>query len=248
MPRRFPALAYALSLPLFLLVPAAGFPQTLGTQTDVVSEVIGLAPQLVAFAGSDANFRSLVTGLNQGTPVSLVTATPDGLTQTVTFTPSGAMSAADIARALESARQQLISRGVAAPSALQIGTTLMGGALPTPAGTVQVNPVLTQAGALAPSASTGATVPPLGAVNPTSNLTVNTQPTAVPATVGSTTTTTSGTTSSGSAAIGNGNTGTPAAPGVVFSGPNPIFTSTPAPATTNPNGSPSPAAQMQGRR
>jgi hypothetical protein len=209
--RRLPA--YVLSLAL--IAPAAGYAQTLGTPTDVVSEVIGLAPQLVAFAGSDANFRNLVTGLNQGAPVSLVTATPDGLTQTVTFTPSGVMSATDIARTLESARQQLISRGVAAPSALQIGTTLVGGALPTPAGTVQVNPVLAQPGAVAtlPNASTGATAPPLGA-----------------------------------APAGTGTTGTPASPGVVFSGPNPIFTSTPAPATTNPSGPPSPAVQMQGHR
>ena len=238
MPRRLPALALALSL----LAPAAGFPQALGTPTDVVSQVIGLAPQLVAFAGSDANFRSLVTGLSQGTPVTLVTATPDGLTQTVTFTPSGAMSATDIVRTLESARQQLITRGVAAPNALQIATTLVGGALPTPAGTVPVNPVLTQAGGLAPQpgASTGASTPPLGAQASTPNLTINTQPTAAPAATGATT--------SGSTAIGTGNTGAPASPGVVFSGPAPIFTTTPAPATTNPNGPASPAVQMQGRR
>ena len=236
--RRLPALTLALSL----LAPAAGFSQMPGTQSDVVSQVIGLAPQLVVFAGSDANFRNLVQGLSQGTPVTLVTATPDGLTQTVTFTPAGTMSATDIVRTLETTRQQLITRGVAAPNALQIATALVGGALPTPAGTVQVNPLLTRAGAIVPppSASAGASAPRLGAVSSSSspNLIVSTQPTTV---------TTTGTTT-GSSAIGTGNTGTPAAPGVVFSGPNPIFTSTPAPATGSPNGAPSPAVQMQGRR
>src|SRR5690348_13380435 len=161
--RRLPALALALSL----LAPAAGFSQTVGSSSDVASQVIGLAPQLVAFAGSDTNFQNLVQGLSQGTPVTLVTAQPDGLTQTVTFTPSGAMSATDIARTLETARQQLITRGVSAPTALQIGTTLVGGSLTTAAGTVQVNPVLPLAGGVVtpPSASAGATAPRFGSVS-----------------------------------------------------------------------------------
>jgi len=243
MPRRLPALAFALSL----LAPISGFPQTAGTPTDVVSQVIGLAPQLVAFAGSDTNFQNLVQGLSQGTPVTLVTATPDGLTQTVTFTPSAAMSATDIVRTLEAARQQLITRGVATPTALQIGTTLVGGALTTAAGTVQVNPVLPQAGAMVtPSASAGATTPRLGSVSTssTSNLSMTTQPTTSTTTTtgtitGTTTGTTAGTTSIGPAITNNNGT---------FVAPNPIFSNAPASAATNPNGNPAPAVQMQGRR
>jgi hypothetical protein len=34
----------------------------------------------------------------------------------------------------------------------------------------------------------------------------------------------------------------------VFSGPTPIFTTTPQAATTNPNGAPPPAVQMQGHK
>jgi hypothetical protein len=243
MPRKSSTRIFALSLALLVLAPASGFPQTVGTPSDVVSQVIGLAPQLVVFAGSDANFRALVTGLNEGTPVTLVTVTPDGLTQTVTFTPTGTMSATDIARTLENARQQLISRGVAAPSALQIGTTLVGGTLTTAAGSVQVDPLLTQTGAVAANASTGASAPRVGGTSSTSStkLTVTTQPT----------TTTTGTTSVTTGAAGSSstaNTGTSAAPGVVLSGPNPIFTTTPAPAITSPNGNPSPAVQMQGHR
>jgi hypothetical protein len=251
MPRKLSALL----LTLALLGPATGFTQIL-SPSDVVSQVLGLAPQLVAFAGSDTNFRSLVQGLNLGTPVTLVTVTADGLTQTVTFTPAGNMSAADIARTLEAARQQLITRGIGAPTAQQIGTALVGGSLPTPAGTVQVTPVITTAtpGGIRPSASTGASAPAprFGSTNPPSNLSIDIQPTTTTSTTGTTTTTTGSTsttgTTTGTTSTGTGNTGTPAAPGVVFSGPTPIFTTTPQAATTNPNGAPPPAVQMQGHK
>ena len=52
-------------------------------------QVERLAPQLVGFAGSPGNFESLVNGLAAGVPVTLTTATADGVTQTVTFTPPG---------------------------------------------------------------------------------------------------------------------------------------------------------------
>jgi hypothetical protein len=102
-----------------------------------------LAPQLLAFAGSSGNFAALVSGLSQGVPVTLLTPTPDGRLQVATFTPPIVGGATEIARALEAARSSLISRGVAAPGAQQIGVALMGGGLPTPAGAVQVAGVLT---------------------------------------------------------------------------------------------------------
>jgi hypothetical protein len=255
--------AVILASALFGTAPSFAQTTTTAAPGDVISQVLGLAPQLVAFAGSDANFRSLVAGLSQGAPVTLVSTTPDGLTQTVTFTPAGTMSATDVARTLETARQQLISRGVGAPTAVQIGTTLVGGTLATPAGTAQVPSTVatvTPAGVRG-NASTGATIPRLGAANPTSNLTVETQATNTNgATTGAggtstntgatgTSTTSSGTGTSGTSA-GTGNTGTPASPGLVFSGPSPIFTTTPSASTgtTNPNGAPSPAVQMQGHR
>lgn len=93
-----------------------------------------LAPQLVAFAGSQSNFQSLVTGLAQGTPVQLVTVLPDGFTQVVTFTPTAPMSPSAIAQILETARQQLIGLGIGNPTAEQIGIALMGGIVPTALG------------------------------------------------------------------------------------------------------------------
>ena len=108
-------------------------------------EVQRLAPQLVAFAGSDANFQSLVNGLAQGTAVQISSALPNGFTQTVTFTPAAPMTPAQIAQVLEGARQQLIGLGIASPTAEQIGFTLMGGVVPTPLGGTPV------AGALRPN-------------------------------------------------------------------------------------------------
>src|SRR5436190_206604 len=74
-------------------------------------EVQRLAPQLVAFAGGQANFDNLVNGLASGTPISLTTLLPTGGTQVASFTPSGTMSALQIAQTLESVRQSLITRG-----------------------------------------------------------------------------------------------------------------------------------------
>ena len=98
-----------------------------------------LAPQLVTFAGSTINFQSLVNGLAAGAPVQLVTVLPNGFSQIVSFTPNAAMAPADIVRVLETARQQLIGLGIAAPTAEQIGFTLMGGIVPTALGGSQVN-------------------------------------------------------------------------------------------------------------
>jgi len=58
----------------------------------------------------------------------------------VTIAPSAPMSSADAARTLESARQALIARGIAQPTAQQIATALQGGTLSTAAGTSQLSP------------------------------------------------------------------------------------------------------------
>lgn len=132
-----------------LLAPLAATAQT--TQTTTTTTVVGvpasqdvarLAPQLIAFAGGQANFDNLVNGLALGTTVTLATALPNGQTQLVTFTPAGTLAPLQIAQTLEAARQGLISRGIAAPTGQQLAITLAGGALPTPTGNVQVNAAL----------------------------------------------------------------------------------------------------------
>ena len=106
---------------------------SVSAQTSVPATVTvqQLAPQLVAFAGSQTNFQNLVTGLAQGTPVQLFSVLPDGSTQLVTFTPSAPVPVAQIPSLLESTRQQLIGLGVATPTAQQLATALAGGIVPT---------------------------------------------------------------------------------------------------------------------
>lgn len=139
------ALLFSLALSISAFAQTAAVnTQTLPSATTLALplEVQRLAPQLIAFAGSDANFQNLVNGLASGTQVTLTTAGATG-TQTVTFTPTGAMTAQQIAQTLENVRQSLISRGIATPSAQQLATAITGGPLLTPAGpVVQVNGVV----------------------------------------------------------------------------------------------------------
>ena len=114
-----------------------------GQAINAAQQVQLLAPQLVAFSGSTANFQSLANGLVQGTPFTISGATPEGLLQTATITPSAGMTPSQAAQTLESARQLLITRGIAQPTAQQIGVALAGGALPTPLGTFQTPGTLT---------------------------------------------------------------------------------------------------------
>src|SRR5262245_25454745 len=120
----------------FLSLPAAA--QSIGAQQPIQNT----SPQLVSFAGSDANLQALSNGLTSGQTVTLVTPGPDGILQIVTFTPPAALGS-DTARALEQARTLLISRGIAQPSAQQVAVALMGGTLVTSAGPLQVQGILT---------------------------------------------------------------------------------------------------------
>ena len=118
------------------LACSAAHAQVVQTQIGVppALDVQRLAPQLVAFAGSDVNFQNLVNGLNLGLPITLATPLGAGVTQVVTFTPTGTMSALQIAQVLETARQTAIANGIATPTAQQVAVILNGGALPTATG------------------------------------------------------------------------------------------------------------------
>jgi hypothetical protein len=131
---------------LALALSAVASAQTTTTTTTVSpgsQQVQLLAPQLVAFSGSIGNFDSLVTGLTQGTPVTLTSIGADGVIQIVTFVPGSPLPAADVARTLETARQNLIARGIATPTAQQLTVALVGGTLTTPAGNNALSGVLT---------------------------------------------------------------------------------------------------------
>jgi hypothetical protein len=139
---------------LFLLL-AATLAFQASAQVATTLEVQRLAPQLVAFAGGDVNFANLVNGLALGAPVTLSTPLTTGGSQTFTFTPTGTMSPLQIAQFLESVRQSLISRGIASPTAQQLGATLAGGALATPTAATQ-SPAAAIQGANSPAATTSA--------------------------------------------------------------------------------------------
>lgn len=147
-----------------LAVSAAAAAQSTQFQTTAqpALEVQRLAPQLLAFAGGDANFNNLVNGLALGLPVTLSSATAPGVTQIVTFTPSGTMSVSQIAQLLETARQSLIARGIAAPSAEQLGAVLAGGTLSTALGATPVTALVGTSNGL--STSTASNVSPAAAL------------------------------------------------------------------------------------
>ena len=133
-----------------LALSTSAFPQAapqaqavpIDTSLSTALQVQRIAPQLVAFAGSEANFQALVNGLANGTPVTLTTVLPNGMTQVVNFASAGTMSTLQIAQTLENLRQSLIAKGVGAPTVQQVATAITGGALTTPAGTTQVNGVV----------------------------------------------------------------------------------------------------------
>jgi hypothetical protein len=127
---------------LAAVLAAAALPVFSQTISPSAQQVQLLAPQLVTFAGSGANFESLVNGLTQGTPVTLTTVSPDGFVQIVTFQPGSPLSALDAARTLETARQNLIGQGIGTPNAQQLATALVGGTLPTLTGTTPITGVL----------------------------------------------------------------------------------------------------------
>jgi hypothetical protein len=122
--------------------------------TPLAQEVLIIAPQLQAFAGSPANFESLATGLRTASEVTLTTLAGDGTQDIVHFTPAQSLSAADTARVLEAARQRLIASGIAAPGAREIGVALMGGTLATPSGTAKLEGLLKPADPKTPLAVT----------------------------------------------------------------------------------------------
>jgi hypothetical protein len=154
-----------------LALPIAAGAQTVQLQvgTQPALEVQRLAPQLVAFAGGDLNFANLVNGLALGVPVTLTSLVAPGVTQTVTFTPTGTMTPLQIAQTLEAARQSLIARGVSAPNAQQLAATLIGGTLQTPAGNTVVSALVpatipTTAAAASAAGSTASAPSPAAAI------------------------------------------------------------------------------------
>lgn len=99
-----------------------------------------LASGFSGFAGSESNAQSLVTGLRQGSEITLTapgaqSPGPAPVTDTTFVPPTRPMGYGNVRIALSLAREQLAQAGVNQPTPEQIRTALMGGTITTTHGT-----------------------------------------------------------------------------------------------------------------
>ncbi len=91
--------------------------------------------EFTAFAGSTANADALVTGLRNGTAITLTATDQKGATTSTTFTPpTGKMGYGNVFTSLALAEQQLANLGITQPTAQQLQAALAGGTVTTGAG------------------------------------------------------------------------------------------------------------------
>jgi hypothetical protein len=116
--------AIAWSFTALWLVSAAASAEATPPQTRLVNE-------FSAFAGSESNAQSLVTGLRGGSPITLVEPpTPTRPAVETTFVPpTRPMGFGNVSHALVLARADLARHGITDPNTEQIRTALMGGTL-----------------------------------------------------------------------------------------------------------------------
>lgn len=115
---------------------------TQARQTDSLTSTRGatvvsdrISSDFSGFAGSTANSDALVTGLRNGTAISLTTTDAKGTTTSTTFTPStGKMGYGNVFISLALAKQQLASLGITQPTAQQLQAALAGGTVTTSTG------------------------------------------------------------------------------------------------------------------
>jgi len=102
-----------------------------------------IGDHFVTFAGSEANADALVTGLHDGTVVSL-TSTANGQTTTTMITPpAGQLSYRNVYLSLALAEEDLTKLGITQPTAADIQAALTGGSVTTGSGSTAVTTPLT---------------------------------------------------------------------------------------------------------
>jgi hypothetical protein len=123
-------------------------PAVVTTGSGGSSQVEGrLVSQFSSFAGSEDNARSLVTGLRQGSEITLGTTASGGGQPapgtTTTFTPpTRPMGYGNVRITLALAQEQLSQAGITQPTPAQLQTALMGGTITN--GTGSTAPASTQ--------------------------------------------------------------------------------------------------------
>jgi hypothetical protein len=98
------------------------------------TEATKLSTQYSDWAGGRANAESLVAGLRNAAPITLVTNAPDRSVSIAGFTPSAPMSYGAVGTALSNAQRALSRIGVTQPNAEQIQAALIGGEVKTSRG------------------------------------------------------------------------------------------------------------------
>lgn len=102
-----------------------------------------LSADFAALAGTTANANALVTGLHDGSTVSLTTVA-SGTSQTKTFTPAtGKLGYGNVFISLALAQSELTKAGIANPTPDQLVAALNGGNVTVGGKTVALNGVLT---------------------------------------------------------------------------------------------------------
>lgn len=106
-----------------------------------------LSSQYVGLAGSPKNADALVTGLRDGTRITLL-ASPDGQNPgapSATFTPAtGKLGYGNINIALSLAKADLAKLGIGSPTPAQLAAALNGGTVSTATGSVTMAGILAQ--------------------------------------------------------------------------------------------------------
>jgi hypothetical protein len=96
-----------------------------------------IASQYSSWAGSRANAEAIVTGLHDGSPITIVTTGADRSMSLAGFSPAGPMSYDNVKNALLSAQRALVRMGISKPTAEQIQAALIGGEVELPGGRTQ---------------------------------------------------------------------------------------------------------------
>jgi len=98
------------------------------------TETARLTSQYTDWVGGKANAEALVTGLRNGSPITIVTSGADHTVSIAGFTPSAPMSYSAVASALAGAHRSLTRMGISRPTAEQIQAALIGGEVMLPSG------------------------------------------------------------------------------------------------------------------
>jgi len=105
--------------------------------TAPASDTGRIASQYSSWAGSRANAEALVTGLRNGSTVTIVTTGADQSMSVAGFSPSSPMSYGNVNNTLLGAQRSLARAGITKPTAEQIQAALIGGEIELPDGRTQ---------------------------------------------------------------------------------------------------------------